>query len=93
MVDILQQQVRSTNLVLNRAHAKRIFIDGGFSNNSIYTNLLVMAFPDTKVYAASISQASALGAAMAIHHYWNKQALPVNIVQLKQFNSTLESHP
>ena len=93
IVDIIQQQVHSTNLILNRAQTKKIFIDGGFSNNSIYTNLLAMAFPDTEVYAASISQASALGSAMAIHHYWNKQAIPVNLVRLKKFNSALESHP
>src|SRR5215204_2944362 len=73
MMDILNQQVHSTNLILNRSDTKKIFVDGGFSNNSIYTNLLAMAFPDIEVYAASISQASALGAAMAIHHYWNKQ--------------------
>lgn len=93
IIDIIQQQVHSTNLILNRAHTKKIFVDGGFSNNSIYTNLLAVAFPETEVYAASISQASALGAAMAIHHYWNKQALPANLVGLKKFNSALESHP
>ena len=92
MVDIVNQQVHSTNLILNHSQTKKIFVDGGFSNNSIYTSLLAMAFPDIEVYAASISQASALGAAMAIHHYWNKQPSPSNLVRLKKFKPALESH-
>jgi L-fuculokinase len=93
MIDILSQQVHSTNLILNRSNTKKIFVDGGFSNNSIYTSLLAMAFPDIEVYAASISQASALGAAMAIHHYWNKQTAPSNLIRLKKSKPVLESHP
>jgi L-fuculokinase len=87
--DIMKQQVKSTNLVLNNSNVKKIFVDGGFSNNNIYTNLLAMSFPETEVYAASISQASALGAAMAIHHYWNKGAIPSHLIQLKHFANSL----
>lgn len=92
MIDIIDQQVISTNLVLKNSNVKKIFVDGGFSNNSIYTNLLAMTFPETEVYAASISQASALGAALAIHHYWNKQPVSSNLIQLKPFSSALQSN-
>ena len=41
----------------------RIFVDGGFSNNTVYMHLLAIAFPNLEVYAASVAQATAMGAA------------------------------
>jgi sugar (pentulose or hexulose) kinase len=87
----MDQQVLSTGLVLHDSNVKKIFVDGGFSNNPIYANLLAMAFPGAQVYAASISQASALGAALAIHHYWNKQPAPSHLIRLKQYSPFVHS--
>jgi sugar (pentulose or hexulose) kinase len=86
IVDIMKQQVRSTNLVLKGAHVKRIFVDGGFSKNPIYMYLLAEAFPKIEVYAASVPQASALGAALAIHQHWNTKKLPSDIIDLKLYS-------
>ena len=88
IADIMKQQVRSTNLVLKGAHVKRIFVDGGFSKNSIYMYLLAEAFPKIEVYAASVPQASALGAALAIHKHWNSKKLPSDIIELKLYSIT-----
>jgi hypothetical protein len=33
--------------------------------------LMSEAFPNIEVYAASVAQASALGAALVIHQHWN----------------------
>ncbi len=85
IADIIQQQVKSTSLVLKGTTVKRIFVDGGFSKNSIYMYLLAKAFPSMEVYAASVAQASALGAALAIHPHWNKKPLPADIINLKLF--------
>lgn len=85
MADIIKQQVNSTNLVLKGTDAKKIFVDGGFSKNEIYMNLLAEAFPTIEVYAASIAQASALGAALAIHKHWNIKPLPSGIIELKTY--------
>lgn len=84
IADIIVQQVRSTKLVLN-GNVKRIFVDGGFSKNAIYMHLLAEAFPGIEVYAATVAQASALGAALAIHHQWNNNTLPDNIIDLKLY--------
>lgn len=84
IADIMVQQVRSTKLVLNE-NVKRIFVDGGFSKNALYMHLLAKAFPAIEVYAATVAQASALGAALAIHHQWNSKPLPDNIIDLKLF--------
>ena len=86
IVDIVAQQVRSTNLVLKGTGVKRIFVDGGFSKNPIYMYLMTEAFPNIEVYAASVAQASALGAALVIHQHWNNKPLPSNIIDMKLYS-------
>jgi sugar (pentulose or hexulose) kinase len=86
IVDIVAQQVRSTNLVLKGTGVKRIFVDGGFSKNPIYMYLMAEAFPNIEVYAASVAQASALGAALVIHQHWNNKPLPSNIIDMKLYS-------
>ena len=88
IVDIVAQQVRSTNLVLRGTGVKRIFVDGGFSKNPIYMYLMSEAFPNIEVYAASVAQASALGAALVIHQHWNGKPLPSNIIEMKLYSVT-----
>ena len=83
--NIIQQQVTSTNLVLHNADVDQIFVDGGFSNNPVFMHLLAAAYPNKKVFAATLSQASSLGAAMAIHSHWNTQPIPNQLIQLKQY--------
>lgn len=85
MMDIVEQQEYSTNLVLKNTDVKKIFVDGGFSKNSVYMNLLTIAFPHMEVYAATVAQASAMGAAMAIQRYWNKHAMPAELIELKYY--------
>ena len=87
ILDIVWQQYISTQLVMKGTKVKRIFVDGGFSKNSIYMNLLALYFSDIEIFAASMAQASALGAALAIHHAWNKKPLPNDIIQLTYFSS------
>ncbi len=88
MWNIVQQQAMSTNLVIAGMAVKKIFVDGGFGKNLIYMNLLAKAFPGIEVYAAAVPQASALGAALVIHHHWNKNSLPADIIELKRFANT-----
>lgn len=83
MLDIIWQQYHSTQLVISGSEVKRIFVDGGFSNNSIYMHLLAVAFPQLEIYAASVAQASAMGAALAIHKEWNLLPVPADMVNLK----------
>ena len=87
MLDIIGKQYTSTQLVLKGTEVKRIFVDGGFSKNAIYMNLLAARFPEMEVFAASMAQASAVGAALCIHHSWNQKALPSDIIELKYFSS------
>jgi len=85
IMDIMEQQVASTQLVLEGTEVKRIFVDGGFGKNQVYMHLLADAFPDIEVFAASIPQATAMGAALAIHSHWNSRFLPGDIIELKYY--------
>jgi len=85
ITDIIEQQVNSTKLVLNATDVKRIFVDGGFSKNSIYMHLLAEAFTGIEVYAATVAQASALGAALAMHGHWSSKPSPSDIIELKLY--------
>jgi sugar (pentulose or hexulose) kinase len=81
----MEQQKVSTHLAIQDTQVKRIFVDGGFSKNPIYMNLLAKAFPNFEVYAASVAQATAIGAALAIHKYWNNKPLPADMIELKYY--------
>ncbi|HTL07487.1 MAG TPA: FGGY family carbohydrate kinase, partial [Chitinophagaceae bacterium] len=85
MMDIMVLQASSTALVLKNCAVKKIFVDGGFSRNPIYMHLLAAAFPGIQVYAAAVAQASAIGAALAVHPYWNKNNFPEGLIELKLY--------
>lgn len=85
MLDIMEQQYYSTSLILKGTVSKRIFVDGGFSKNAVFMNLLAAYFPDMEIFAASMAQATALGTALAIHKAWNKKPLPTDLIELKYY--------
>ena len=85
IMDIVERQKISTELVLKNSPAKKIFVDGGFSKNPLFMHLLARAFPQCEVYGATISQATALGAALAIHGFWNKATISKNLIGLKHY--------
>ncbi len=84
---LVRQQVKSTHLVLTNSPVKSIFVDGGFGKNPIYMNLLASHFTGHDVYAASVSQATALGAALAIHDTWNSRPFPKDLIKLSPFST------
>jgi sugar (pentulose or hexulose) kinase len=85
MADLMTQQVAALNLVLHNSPVKKIFVDGGFSKNPLYMNLLANAFPQNEVYAASMAQASAMGAALAVHSSWNRSSPSSDLIELKAY--------
>ena len=81
MDNLVKKQTKSLALILT-PEINQIFIDGGFSKNPFFLKGLKEAFPELQFYAAEIAQASALGAALAIHEKWNNQPLPQNLIAL-----------
>lgn len=84
--DLVKQQIYSLRLILNSG-VQRIFVDGGFGKNAIYMHLLATSIPNIEVYASSVSQATAIGTALAINDVWNENAEPSDIIQLKYYSS------
>lgn len=89
LYDIVQQQKVSTQLVAGTRGISRIFVDGGFSKNPLYMNWLAIAFPGKEVYAASVSQATAIGAALAIHAAWNTRPIAGDMIRMKLYHPSL----
>lgn len=87
MYDLMVQQFVSTQLIVRGTGVRKIFVDGGFSNNEIYMNLLAKFFPEKEVYASSVHQATALGAALTIHDAWNSNEIPGNLVECRRYSA------
>jgi len=84
--DLIKQQIYSLKLVLNEG-VRRVFVDGGFGKNAIYMHLLATSIPDVEVYASSVSQATAIGTALAINDAWNSNPAPTDMIQLKYYSA------
>ena len=84
VMDIMDQQKDSTTRIMS-GPVQNIFVDGGFGRNTVYMHLLAAAFPTIRVYAATLAQASSIGAAMAIHDQWNENPVPKDVIELKNY--------
>lgn len=83
---LVQAQVASTRLLMRHQSADRILVDGGFSKNAIFMKLLANTFGNIPVYASEVPQATAMGAALALHAYWITKELPSEIITLKAYS-------
>jgi sugar (pentulose or hexulose) kinase len=81
---IVEKQAFSTGLVIGKTGVSDIFVDGGFSKNDVYMHLRAEAFPDHRLHAANVPQASALGSAIIMHDCWNKEDIPKELVETRQ---------
>ena len=84
MKKLVKKQVASAKLAIGGSPVRHIFVDGGFSKNKTYMRLLASAFPEMEVFAATVAQATALGAALAIHKHWNQKEISKDLIQLEK---------
>ncbi|MCH5719024.1 hypothetical protein MKP07_23835 [Niabella hibiscisoli] len=78
-------------MVLKNSEIDNIYVDGGFCKNKVYMQLLANTFSTQKVFATSMTQGTALGAALAIHKSWNGSLLPESLIYLKRWTSGYDS--
>ena len=83
---LVEKQIESINLVLKHQDAENIFVDGGFSKNHVFMSMLASHYQNKKVYAAEVAQATALGAALAIHDAWNLNPVGEDLINLKRYS-------
>lgn len=91
LVDMINRQSEVTRSVMNDDKITNMYVDGGFSKNKIYMQLLADAFPGLKVFATSMTQGTALGAALAIHQQWNEKELPDTLIRLKHWTKSKDA--
>ncbi|MBS1976751.1 MAG: carbohydrate kinase [Bacteroidetes bacterium] len=82
---LVNRQLKSLKLIMT-GNEKFLYVDGGFSQNDVFMNLLARELPDLRVGAATIPQASALGAALSIHSQWNSNPKPGSLVRMKLYD-------
>jgi len=66
MMELSHLQIKSIKKVIGDDDIKRIYVDGGFSDNDLYIKLLSHHFSDKKLRTTDASLGSALGAAIVI---------------------------
>ncbi len=66
MIELLQLQVENIKLAKGEDQIKRLYVDGGFSDNDIYIKLLSHYLRGMKLRTTTSSLGSALGAAIVI---------------------------
>ena len=85
MLDMMARQEASIRLVMGKTAVKQIFVDGGFSKNELFMNLLAEAFPDKAILASEVAQSTALGAALVIAHTWTDEVFDAKHFGLKKY--------
>jgi sugar (pentulose or hexulose) kinase len=91
IADLVKKQIISTNLIIANSKVKRIFVDGGFSNNEIFMSMLAKGYSQYEVFSAAIPQASSIGAALAVHEKWNSKSIPNNLISLQYYSTKNQS--
>src|SRR5690606_10219016 len=87
MIYLVAAQVASTRLILAEKRIQRIFVDGGFSKNNIFMNLLAKTFGNIEIYAASMAQSTAICEALVKNDQWNRLSVPSDIIELRYFRA------
>lgn len=66
MIELVNLQIETIKGAIDKDNIKRLYIDGGFSNNDLYIKLLSHYFREKKLRTTDASLGSALGAAISI---------------------------
>ncbi len=66
MIELMELQVQTIRKAIGNSDIKKIFIDGGFTDNDVFMKLMAHHFSDFKVLSTQCPLGSALGAAMVI---------------------------
>lgn len=86
MRSFVKKQVHAIRLVTFNTPVKQLLIDGGFSRNQVFLQLLKRALPELQLFVATVAQGSSLGAALVLHSSWNTTPYPENLVQVQSID-------
>jgi L-fuculokinase len=74
-IDLVTMQAMAIETAMGSSPVRKICVSGDLCNNLIFIKLLASRFPDMSVYTNSLSNASALGAALVMHKSWNTEEI------------------
>jgi L-fuculokinase len=66
MIELMELQIDTINRAIGNSKIRKIFIDGGFTDNDVFMKLMAHHFSSFKVLSTHSPLGSALGAAMVI---------------------------
>lgn len=82
---LAMRQVASTRLTISTTPVSKVYVDGGFSKNTVFMHYLALLLPDLEVYSATMAQGTSLGCALAIHTSWNNNPEPTGFVKFERY--------
>ncbi|MFY0653361.1 MAG: sugar kinase [Cyclobacteriaceae bacterium] len=77
MHELTELQVASLQLCIGASEIKDVYIDGGFSENELFTQMLTEKLPQYDIYSTDFALGSALGAALLV----NLRTLPKDFLR------------
>lgn len=66
MIELMELQIHTISKAIGNSNIRKIYIDGGFTDNDVFMKLMAHHFSDFKVLSTQCPLGSALGAAMVI---------------------------
>ncbi|MFY0626827.1 MAG: sugar kinase [Reichenbachiella sp.] len=90
--ELTELQMASLNLSVGNSQLKDIYIDGGFSNNEVFTQMLANKMPHYQIYSTDFALGSALGAALLVNHRRVLNEVIKNNYQLKVHKPMIMDH-
>jgi sugar (pentulose or hexulose) kinase len=72
MHELTDLQIASLKLAIGSSKIKNIYIDGGFADNELFSQMLCTKLPEYNIYSSEFALGSALGAAILV----NSRTLP-----------------
>ena len=67
MNELLDIQIASLRLAIGGSYIENILVDGGFSNNEVFVEILTAKLPEYQVETRQMKNGSALGAALLVN--------------------------
>lgn len=65
--DLVDIQCKALDLAIGDTPVKKIFVTGGFTQNPLFIRLLATRYPQKEIYTTSLSNSTALGAAVVLN--------------------------
>lgn len=84
MIELMELQIQTIRRAIGNSDIRKIYIDGGFTDNDVFMKLMAHHFSDFKVLSTQCPLGSALGAAMVISNKKVKASFLKENYQMKK---------